>query len=85
MKTRSFYSIANKFAAVLAISVALLSSWAMADQNVPKGYNTPVPSSIMTPDKVETRIGTLEFFDGVPTEKTAELFCNIVNQWTKPG
>jgi len=44
-----------------------------AEQKTPKGYNTPIPSSIMTPDKVKTRIGTLEFFDGVPTEKTAEL------------
>jgi len=28
--------------------------------------------SISTPDKVETRYGTLEFFDGFPTEKTVE-------------
>jgi hypothetical protein len=39
----------------------------------PEGYNTAIPSSIMTPDKVETRIGTLEFFDGIPTKKSAEL------------
>jgi hypothetical protein len=39
---------------------------------VPSGYNTPIPGSIMTPDKVDTRVGKLEFFDGVPTEKTAE-------------
>lgn len=25
------------------------------------GYNTPIPAKIMTPDSVETRIGTLEF------------------------
>ena len=25
------------------------------------------------PGKVETRIGTLEFFDGIPTKKTAAL------------
>jgi hypothetical protein len=32
----------------------------------------------MTPDKVESRIGTLEFFDGIPTEKTASLlFDNL--------
>jgi hypothetical protein len=37
------------------------------------GYNTPVPSEIMTPDKVETRIGSLEFFDGIPTKETAAL------------
>jgi hypothetical protein len=27
----------------------------------------------MTPDKVETRIGTLEFVDGIPTKETADL------------
>ena len=37
------------------------------------GYNTPIPESIMTPDKVKTRIGTLRFFDGIPTKETAEL------------
>ena len=33
----------------------------------------PIPAKIMTPDRVETRIGTLEFADGFPTEATAEL------------
>ena len=37
------------------------------------GYNNKIPESIMTPDKVETKIGTLEFFDGIPTQKTAAL------------
>ena len=36
-----------------------------------EGYNTPIPSSILTPNQVQTRIGTLEFFDGLPTEETA--------------
>ncbi|MBW2172326.1 MAG: DUF1254 domain-containing protein [Deltaproteobacteria bacterium] len=31
---------------------------------------TDIPASITTPDKVETRIGTLEFFDGAPSEDT---------------
>ncbi|MEJ1155169.1 DUF1254 domain-containing protein [Microbacterium marmarense] len=39
--------------------------------DVPAGYNTPIPSKIMTPDRVETRIGTLEFTDGFPSEETA--------------
>jgi hypothetical protein len=34
---------------------------------------TDIPAPITTPDRVETRIGTLEFFDGFPTEATAEL------------
>ena len=34
---------------------------------------TPVPANIMTPDKVKTSIGELQFFDGVPTKDTATL------------
>ena len=33
---------------------------------------TDIPASITTPDRVETRLGTLEFFDGFPDEKTVE-------------
>lgn len=39
--------------------------------DVPDGYNTPIPSKILTPDRVETRIGTLEFTDGFPSDETA--------------
>ena len=39
---------------------------------------TDIPASITTPDSVETRIGTLEFFDGFPTEATAQkCFDNL--------
>jgi hypothetical protein len=41
--------------------------------DVPPGYNTPIPPRILTPDRVETRIGELEFVDGVPTSETARL------------
>ncbi len=34
---------------------------------------TDIPESITTPDRVETRIGTLEFFDGMPDEDTVEM------------
>jgi len=33
---------------------------------------TQVPDNVLIPDKVETRLGTLEFFDGVPTAETSE-------------
>jgi hypothetical protein len=37
------------------------------------GQTTPgIPKSITTPDKIETRIGILEFKDGAPTVETAE-------------
>ena len=38
-----------------------------------EGYNTPIPAKIMTPDRVDTRIGTLAFTDGFPTQATADL------------
>lgn len=43
------------------------------NEQVPRGYNTPIPASITTPDVVETRLGRLEFDDGVPSPATAEL------------
>ena len=44
-----------------------------SDRNIPTGYNTKIPETIMTPDMVQTRIGPLEFFDGIPTQETAAL------------
>jgi len=34
---------------------------------------TDIPVGITTPDRVDTRIGTLEFFDGFPTDETVKL------------
>jgi hypothetical protein len=34
---------------------------------------TDIPNGIMTPDVVETSIGTLNFFDGTPTPETVQL------------
>lgn len=33
---------------------------------------TPIPQEITTPDTVETRLGTLNFFDGFPDEATTQ-------------
>src|SRR5678816_1950784 len=37
------------------------------------GVSAETLRSISTPDRVETRLGTLEFDDGAPSEATAEL------------
>ena len=34
--------------------------------------STDIPAAITTPDQVETRLGTLNFFDGLPDEATVE-------------
>ena len=45
---------------------------------IPSGFNTPIPASITTPDLVATRLGSLEFVDGVPTDDTAsKMFENL--------
>ncbi len=58
------------------VAAAAIGMWngsgqdASGQDKVPEGYNTPIPATITTPAKVETRIGTLEFFDGMPTQET---------------
>ncbi|MDF7806929.1 DUF1254 domain-containing protein [Pontiellaceae bacterium B12219] len=37
------------------------------------------PASLITPDTIETRIGTLEFKDGAPTTETAELVYDTLD------
>jgi hypothetical protein len=46
--------------------------------SVTPGYNYKVPQQIMTPDTVETRLGTLKFVDGLPTKETAQkMYDNL--------
>jgi hypothetical protein len=41
-------------------------------------YSTSMPPGVASPDKVETRFGTLNFFDGFPDKASAEkLFDNL--------
>jgi hypothetical protein len=59
--------------AIFALLATSLFLPAVSAEKPTPGYNTPIPESIMTPDKVKTRIGTLRFFDGIPTKETATL------------
>jgi hypothetical protein len=61
------------FRFALSLSVlAVLATSALAEAPTP-GFNTKIPENIMTPDTVETRLGTLKFFDGIPTKETSAL------------
>jgi hypothetical protein len=65
----------NLIAATLA--TAVFAGWAT---NPASAQSTgAIPSSLVTPDKVETRIGTLEFKDGAPTVETAEKVRDALN------
>jgi hypothetical protein len=57
---------------VMVVAFAsLLAASAWAQSQSPK-YSAKVPPSIQTPDSVNTRIGTLKFFDGLPDADTVQ-------------
>ena len=60
-----------------AASLALCWSLAAAQQPTYK-YSTPTPPGVAFPDASETRLGTLRFTDGYPSDATAQtLFDNL--------
>ena len=55
-----------------ATAAAVLMSSGGAAAEAPKmKMTTPIPDSIVTPDTITSRIGTLHFFDGYPDDATA--------------
>jgi hypothetical protein len=59
-------------AAIIGVLIlSLCSVWADAESPKMK-MTTKIPESIIIPDKIKTRLGTLEFFDGFPTEATVK-------------
>ncbi len=65
--------------AVLASMVASLAVPASAQPTKMK-MTTDIPPSITAPDAVKTPIGTLRYFDGVPTEKTVETVYDYLDR-----
>jgi hypothetical protein len=63
MKTRQLFT-------VVLIGVMISVVWAEAPK---MKMTTEIPEGIATPDKLETRIGTLKLSDGVPDKETAQL------------
>jgi len=55
-----------------AIAGLLLATGAVAQTSPQMKMTTPIPEKITTPEKIESRIGTLEFPLGFPTDSTAE-------------
>jgi hypothetical protein len=73
MKVKVLHGIAAA-AAGLALLVA---TSAFAQEKTP-GFNQKIPDKIMTPDKVDSPLGALNFVDGVPTaETTQRLYANL--------
>jgi len=55
-----------------ALACVLAAATSHAESAPKMKMTTPIPAEITTPDKVETRLGTLQFFDGFPDEATVE-------------
>ncbi|WNC67099.1 DUF1254 domain-containing protein [Thalassotalea nanhaiensis] len=67
----------SKKLTTLAVTIALVASFlipaqSMAKEQPTKGFNEIIPTEIMTPGTVETRIGDLKFYDGIPTDETLQ-------------
>ncbi|WP_253706877.1 DUF1254 domain-containing protein [Bradyrhizobium sp. WD16] len=61
---------------VSALSFVALSAIPLNAQQYK--MQTPIPPGVAIPDKVETRLGTLNFFDGFPDDATVEkLYDNL--------
>jgi len=54
----------------LAVTLGLGVTYAQTTPTMK--MTTPIPPSITTPDSVDTRIGTLKFFDGFPDDSTVQ-------------
>jgi hypothetical protein len=58
---------------LLSLGLLSLTSYAKDDAIYSKEkYTTEIPSQIMTPNTVSTRIGDLKFYDGIPTKETLD-------------
>ena len=66
--------ITKKAIAALLIGSSLTGFAQKSDSEIPKmKMTTDMPAGILTPNHIDSRIGELNSFDGVPDEKTTEL------------
>ena len=66
MKTKLLFTLA------LTLVIAFNLTTAVWAQPPKMKMTTDIPPGIATPDKLETRLGTLNLFDGVPDKETAQ-------------
>ena len=68
--------MSKKAIAALVAALLLPATPNVVAQEATPGYNTKIPPSLLTADELETRLGTLHFFDGIPTKESAEKLYN---------
>jgi len=70
----------TKLATAIAVMCGLSAGPALAKPTKPAHYKmtTEIPAGIAMPDQVDTRLGTLKFFDGFPDDASVEkLYDNL--------
>src|SRR5512139_3025837 len=71
MRARERVTLSSALIFLVAVAASLGSSTAAEYK-----MSTPTPPGIASPDKVETRFGTLNFFDGFPDATSVEKIYN---------
>ena len=66
--------------AILLLTVSQSWGQKMVTQQPVYEMTVPIPEDITTPSKVETSIGTLDFFDGIPTLETKDALYDYVDR-----
>lgn len=68
----------NRLAAAIAVALSFTAAGITPAAAQEFKFSTPMPPGIAAPDRVETRLGTLKFFDGFPDKASAEkLYDNL--------
>jgi len=62
----------NKMMTVVMATLVLAAGMAWANDPPKMKMTTEIPPGITTPDNIETRLGTLTFFDGEPDKETVK-------------
>jgi hypothetical protein len=71
------HAISWMIALVLMASILAVPAWA---ERPKLKMTTNIPASITAPDAVDTSIGTLRYFDGVPTKETVETVYDYLDR-----
>ncbi len=69
----------NSYTSVIVVLIAtVLVTTTVSAKNPMPCFNNKIPESILTPETVATKIGTLDFLDGIPNKKAEDLlFANL--------
>ncbi|MEQ3709325.1 DUF1254 domain-containing protein [Tateyamaria sp.] len=75
----SFKKSMFRVAAAAALAGGLFAAQTNAQGVQAMEMTTPIPDGVTTPDNLQTRVGELNFFDGVPDVESAQKIYNLLD------